>query len=165
VNKASGRRRKQLSWLLRHGAGEAGLALNEAGWARIDDLLALLDMTRAELPEALETNDKCRLQLDRTHIRACQRHSIVNMPVTQEALERTWTVVSPTSSLWHGTTVAAIPGIAECGIRPGGRTLVHLAPSSSSRVGRRASVEVLLEISPDRLTDAEPTIFEAPPTA
>ena len=161
MSKPSVRRSKQLSWLLRHGANEAGLSMDEAGWADVEEVLVVLDMTRANLLDAVETNDKGRLQLDGTRIRACQGRSLDGMPVTQDALERSWTVISPASSLWHGTTIAAVDGIAADGIRPSGRSHVHLAPSTASRVGKRASVDVLLEISPTRLVDLGVSVFEA----
>jgi putative RNA 2'-phosphotransferase len=162
MSNASVRRSKQLSWLLRHGAGEQGLAMDEAGWASVDDVLALLDITHAELLDTVETNDKGRLELEGVRIRACQGHSLAAMPVSQGALENSWTVVTPSASLWHGTTVRAIDSIGELGITPGGRSHVHLAPNADSHVGKRSSVEILLEISPQPLADEGLTIFEAP---
>ncbi|MBI2706205.1 MAG: RNA 2'-phosphotransferase [Actinobacteria bacterium] len=97
MSKLSVRRSKQLSWLLRHSANEAGLSMDEAGWADVEEVLVVLDMTRANLLDAVETNDKGRAQLDGARIRACQGHSLVGMPVTQDALERSWTVTSPAS--------------------------------------------------------------------
>jgi putative RNA 2'-phosphotransferase len=162
MSKASVRRSKQLSWLLRHGAGEAGLAMDDAGWAHVSDVLVMLDLSPAELIEAVETNDKGRLQLDDDRIRACQGHSLAGMPVTQDALERSWTAIEPDSPLWHGTTELAVRSIASGGIQPGGRTHVHLAPTTTSHVGKRAAVEVLLEVSPQQLANNDVMIFEAP---
>lgn len=136
--------------------------MDEAGWAEIADVLDVLDLSGVALDDAVETNDKRRLQVEGSRIRACQGHSLAGMPVTRDALESSWTPVEPTDSLWHGTTVAAAAGIAVHGIEPAARTHVHLAPSPASHVGKRASVEVLLEISPRRLAGLGVGIFQAP---
>ena len=153
---------RRLSWLLRHGAGETGLAMDAAGWAAIDDVLAVLSIDRPSLDDAVATNTKRRLQVDGPRIRACQGHSLEGTPVTLEALEASWVVAESDGSLWHGTNVAAVAGIAAEGIRPVRRTHVHLAPGPSSLVGKRAAVDLLLEVAPARLRAAGLGIFEAP---
>jgi putative RNA 2'-phosphotransferase len=153
---------KRLSWLLRHGAGEVGLAMDDAGWAEIGDVLDVLSITRASLDEAVAKNDKGRLVVDGARIRACQGHSMIGMPVTLQGLESSWVAVSPAGPLWHGTHVAAIAGIAAHGIVPGGRSHVHLAPERDSRVGRRSAVDVLLEVSPASLSGAGLVIHQSP---
>ncbi|HEY8427875.1 MAG TPA: RNA 2'-phosphotransferase [Sandaracinaceae bacterium] len=55
---------KRLSWLLRHGAAEAGVALDPAGWAAVDDVLRALGIERAVLEEVVRENDKRRFELD-----------------------------------------------------------------------------------------------------
>jgi putative RNA 2'-phosphotransferase len=159
----SGRRlSRRLSWLLRHGAGETGLAMDEAGWASIDDVLAVTGITRRQLLQAVEDNDKNRLQLDGARIRACQGHSLDDMPVTRAGLEGSWDVVEPTQPLWHGTYLHALADIARHGLRPGRRTHVHLAATPDSPVGKRTSVDVLLAIDPRRLRAAGITVYRAP---
>ncbi|MFC0627754.1 RNA 2'-phosphotransferase [Kribbella deserti] len=81
------RHSKAISKLLRHTAGERGLAMTPDGWSSIDDVCALLCLTRQQLDEAVAQNDKKRLQVDGDRIRACQGHSRLHMPVTLEALE------------------------------------------------------------------------------
>ncbi len=44
----------------------------------------------------------------------------------------------------------------------GGRSHVHLASHHDSRVGKRSSVDLLLEVSANRLTDFEIAVFRAP---
>jgi putative RNA 2'-phosphotransferase len=155
------RESRQLSWLLRHAAGEAGLDMDTAGWANVDDVLVATGLDRAALERAVEQNDQGRLQLDGERIRACQGHSTGNMPVTIDALEASWAVLEPTGELWHGTLVAALAGIAARGIEPAARSHVHLAESPDSKVGKRARVEVLLEVSPSRLHRTGLTVFRA----
>jgi putative RNA 2'-phosphotransferase len=162
MSKASVKRSKQLSWLLRHGAIETGLAMDKAGWVDVADVLATLEMSYDELLSAVATNDKGRLQLTDARVRACQGHSLAGVPVTCEALERSWQTIAPTESLWHGTNAGAIAGIAEHGITAGQRTHVHLARQPDSHVGKRARVDLLLEVSPSLLDGASLPVFEAP---
>lgn len=153
---------KRLSWLLRHGAGESSLAMDEAGWAEITDVIELLAITRSQLDEAVRTNDKGRLVVAGSRVRACQGHSLIGMPVTLEGLEASWEPVVPSDSLWHGTRTDAMDGIAEHGILPGGRSHVHLAPHQDSTVGKRSSVDFLIEVSPPRLATLGILIYHAP---
>jgi putative RNA 2'-phosphotransferase len=84
------------------------------------------------------------------------------MPVTLDALERSWRWAEPDHLLWHGTSVAAVEGIARTGLEPGGRTHVHLAPEADSHVGRRSAVDILLGIDPAKLRRLSVDVFEAP---
>ncbi len=158
----SSRVSRQVSRLLRHTAGERGLAMSPDGWSSIADVCALLGLHRADLDDAVRRNDKARLQVDGDRIRACQGHSLDGMPVTREALERSWRRVEPAGLLWHGTSVTALDGIARTGLAPDRRTHVHLAPAPDSKVGRRSRVDVLLAIDPARLAAHGIAVFEAP---
>ncbi|GAA1130090.1 RNA 2'-phosphotransferase [Kribbella jejuensis] len=137
---------RAISKLLRHTAGERGLTMSADGWAAIPDVLRLLNLSRDRLDLAVRENDKQRLQVDGDRIRACQGHSLENMPVTREALENSWERVYPDDLLWHGTNRGALPAIRREGLKPGRRTHIHLAPAKDSHVGRRTSVEVLLGV-------------------
>lgn len=139
---------KKLSWLLRHGANEAGLAMDAAGWARVADVCAMLRLSQRTLDEVVARNDKGRLQRDGDRIRCCQGHSTANMPVTRDALEASWARFEGQGPIVHGTSVAAARTILDEGIRAMARTHVHLAVSASSRVGKRSQVAVLLDIDP-----------------
>lgn len=152
---------KTLSWLLRHGAREAGVHMDAAGWVPVGEVLRYLRMSRSDLDEVVETNTKSRLQLENERIRACQGHSTDNMPVTLEALEASWRLYTDEGSLYHGTTVEATEPISKEGLIPQKRTHVHLAPSLDSKVGKRSATPVVLEISTDRLRDAGEKIYEA----
>lgn len=147
---------KRLSWLLRHGAGGEGLAMDAAGWVSVPDVLARVGLTRAALEEVVELNEKGRLELsgDGERVRACQGHSLAGMPVTREALEASWTPLQGDAPIWHGTNLEAAAGIARLGILPGARTHVHLAAALDSVVGKRASVHVMLEVAPARVRAA-----------
>ncbi|MFK4087072.1 RNA 2'-phosphotransferase [Kribbella sp. NPDC020789] len=144
---------RALSKLLRHTAGERGLAMSADGWAAIEDVLGLLEMDRGRLDRAVAENDKQRLQVDGERIRACQGHSLAGMPVTREALENSWERVHPTDLLWHGTTQRVVPVIRREGLLPGRRTHVHLAADQRGRAGS----EVLLGVNPVNLV-----VYRAP---
>jgi putative RNA 2'-phosphotransferase len=155
------KRSKRLSWLLRHGASEHDLDMDEAGWVDVDQVLQILNMPMHELETVVRENDKRRLELVGGRVRACQGHSIDNHAVTREGLERSWTLVEGDTSVWHGTSIEAVRSIAREGILAVGRTHVHLAPALVSKVGKRASVHVMLEISPARVRAAGLNLYAA----
>lgn len=142
---------KKLSWLLRHGAPSQGIAMDAAGWVAVDDVLKALRLSRSLLEQVVAENTKNRLELRGDRVRASQGHSLEGMPVTLEGLEASWEEVHEDVSIWHGTSVDAARGIAREGIRPAARTHVHLTSALDSAVGKRASVDVMLEVSPSRL--------------
>ena len=143
---------KRLSWLLRHGADEAGLAMDEAGWSEIHDVLRVLSITREELDLAVSQNDKVRLVVAGDLIRAGQGHSLAGMPVTREALEASWDRFQPEGPLWHGTRVAAMTGIADQVTQPlypnrvssRRRRRAGWSPARSPRVAARAPALTML---------------------
>ncbi|WP_438028262.1 RNA 2'-phosphotransferase [Sorangium sp. So ce233] len=142
---------KKLSWLLRHGAPSMGVAMDDAGWVAVDDVLRALGLPRSRLDEAVENNTKNRLEIRGDRMRASQGHSREGMPVTLAGLEASWEEVHGDAPIWHGTSVDAVRGIAREGIRPAARTHVHCTDALDSAVGKRARVDVMLEISPARL--------------
>jgi putative RNA 2'-phosphotransferase len=153
---------KRLSWLLRHGATEVGLDMDEAGWVDVDAVLKTLHMSRAELETVVRENDKRRLQLENGRVRACQGHSLDNIAVTREGLESSWARYADEASVWHGTSIDAVPSIAREGILAVGRTHVHLAPTTTSKVGKRSAVHVMLEVCPTRVRGAGLDLYVAP---
>jgi putative RNA 2'-phosphotransferase len=152
---------KKLSWLLRHGAGEAGLSMDEAGWAPVDEVLRRLRISEETLARAVEENNKSRLEREGGRIRACQGHSTEGMPVTREALEASWARYEGPGPLWHGTSLDAVPSILREGILAVGRTHVHLAEATDSKVGKRAQVDVLLSVSVPGLRGMGVDIFQS----
>ena len=136
----------RLSKLLRHTGHEAGLIVDPAGWVKVHDLLRLTRMTRDDLDLVVRQNNKSRFEVAGERIRACQGHAS-KMPVTLEALESSWDIHAGADSIWHGTRLEVVDAIAERGILPGERTHVHLAAAPDSRVGKRAGIALLLEVS------------------
>ncbi|WP_437592129.1 RNA 2'-phosphotransferase [Sorangium sp. So ce1000] len=152
---------KKLSWLLRHGAPSQGVAMDDAGWVAVDDVLKALGMPRSLLDEVVENNTKNRLEIRGDRVRASQGHSREGMPVTLAGLEASWEEVHGDASLWHGTSVDAVRGIAREGIRPVARTHVHCTDALGSAVGKRSKVDVMLEISPVRLRTRGVRVFRS----
>ena len=160
--KISKRLSHKMSAILRHRAGELRMDMDPAGWIAIDDLCAHLRVSRAAIDEVVASNNKARFQVAGSRIRASQGHSLEGMPVTQEALEASWARYRDDASIWHGTRTDAVPSIATSGILRSQRTHVHLAATTGSRVGKRAQVGVLLEVSPARVRAAGYDIFRSP---
>ncbi|MCB9746371.1 MAG: RNA 2'-phosphotransferase [Alphaproteobacteria bacterium] len=153
---------KRLSWLLRHGAIEAGLPMDAAGFARVDDVLRIGRLSRAQLDAIIALNDKQRLELVGDRVRANQGHSLDGTPVTVEALEASWTLWEGREPIWHGTVVEAVFGIAKGGIEPRARSHVHLASSVESKVGKRWNTPVLLGADPERVRAAGYPLYASP---
>jgi putative RNA 2'-phosphotransferase len=138
---------KFLSLVLRHDPGRIGIALDEGGWADVDELIAACAargrrFSRAELDHVVATNNKKRFALseDGRRIRASQGHSI---PV-----ELGLAAAEPPAVLYHGTAAATVPLIMRDGLWPMGRQDVHLSADveTAVRVGARHGRPVVLEV-------------------
>ena len=145
---------KRLSYVLRHAPDSVGLSLDDAGWVAVDDLLAALRVSRAQLDDVVARNDKQRFAVDEsgTRIRASQGHSV---PV---ALGYEATV--PPDELFHGTAERFLPSILAQGLRPGNRHAVHLSPdvAAARRVGARRGSPVVLRVDAAAMA-AEDAVF------
>ncbi|MEZ4240176.1 MAG: RNA 2'-phosphotransferase [Myxococcota bacterium] len=154
---------RHLSWLLRHGAVEAGLEMDAAGWAPLDAVLRRTGLDRAALLAEVAADDKGRLEVAGDRIRCCQGHSLAGTPVRREALEASWVRVDDrVDPLWHGTRRDAVAAIRREGLRPMDRSHVHLAGARDDRVGKRSGAQVLLCIDPEGLRAARVQLFRSP---
>jgi putative RNA 2'-phosphotransferase len=136
---------KFLSKHLRHEPDALGLTLEPGGWVTIDDLLAACanhhsPLTRDELVEVVNRNDKQRFSFDPSHtrIRANQGHST---PVDLQ-LEP----LSPPEVLYHGTAESFVAIILDEGLSRMSRHHVHLSVSvpTAEKVGARRGKPVVL---------------------
>jgi putative RNA 2'-phosphotransferase len=144
---------KFLSFVLRHEPQSIGLVLDEAGWAKVDELLAKANargkrLDRALLQHVIDTNDKQRFALsdDGTRIRANQGHSIevaLGLPA-----------VTPPDLLYHGTATRFLESILATGLDKRNRHHVHLTESlaTATAVGRRYGKLVLLAVDARRMS-------------
>lgn len=139
---------KYLSRHLRHDPGRLGLTLDAGGWVEVNDLLDAcarhaFALTREELVEVVERNDKARFSFDETgtRIRANQGHSV---PVDLALAPR-----EPPAILFHGTGRQNVAAILANGLSRMGRHHVHLSvdAATAETVGRRHGRPVILEVA------------------
>src|SRR5262249_56601830 len=152
----------KMAWLLRHGAGESGLAMDAQGFATLDDVARALGVETSAIRDVVRKNNKQRYEIQGDRIRASQGHSREGMPVTLDALEASWTLFTEDLPIFHGTNKDAVASIRDKGLLPGARTHVHLARTRDSKVGKRANVSVLVEVSPARVRAHDLTLYESP---
>lgn len=136
-----------ISCVLRHRPQEAGIRLDEHGWADVTELLAGINATgraidREVLEEIVRTDKKQRYSFseDGTRIRANQGHSV---PVDVELAEQ-----EPPEYLYHGTADRFLESIREQGLLPMSRLYVHLLADAETAftVGRRHGRPVVLQV-------------------
>lgn len=138
---------KYLSKHLRHEPARLGLQLTPGGWVPVEDLLAAcgndgFPITREELMEVVERNDKQRFSFDpsQTRIRANQGHST--------AVDLQLQPVTPPDILYHGTPAVSVEIILRQGLSRMARHHVHLSPTIAAAeiVGRRRGRPVVLQV-------------------
>ena len=139
---------KFMSLALRHQPGRIGLALDGAGWAVVDELLARAGaagrrITRDQLDEVVATSDKRRFALsdDGLRIRANQGHSI-DVDLGLEP-------VAPPELLFHGTAARFVDSVMATGLERRSRHHVHLTEDVAigEAVGRRYGKPVILRVA------------------
>ena len=130
-----------------HRPERLGLEVGPGGWVEVDALLEAcarqrLPISREELEEVVERNDKKRFAFDSSGalIRAQQGHSV---PVDL-LLEPT----EPPPVLYHGTPEPNLKAILRGGLQSMGRHHVHLSPDEATAavVGRRRGRPVVLTV-------------------
>lgn len=142
---------KFISLILRHKPETIGIALDEHGWANVDELIDGINnankFTKEMLEKIVEEDDKQRYSFneDKTLIRANQGHSI---PVDVELEE-----VVPPQYLWHGTGMKYVSSIKKLGLIPKSRLYVHLSTDehTAKKVGERHGIAVLYRIDAGRM--------------
>ena len=132
--------------ILRHKPEAIGIALDEHGWAKVDELIAGVGQSRpftmADLEEIVRTDEKQRFSFngDKTLIRANQGHSV---PVDVELEE-----LAPPEFLYHGTGEKYVSSIEKQGILPKTRLYVHLSADCETavKVGSRHGKPVVFRV-------------------
>lgn len=144
---------KFLSYVLRHHPELINLALDENGWANVDELIAKSKRDSyegiifEELDEIVQTNAKKRFAFneDKTKIRASQGHSIdINLALIPQ---------QPPEFLYHGTAQSNIKSILEKGIEKRSRQHVHLSQDkeTATNVGMRHGKPIILTIRTQKM--------------
>ena len=137
---------KRLSYVLRHNPASVEVELDPSGWVDLDVLVKQLkrvggmEVTKEQIVEVVETNDKKRFELIDGRIRAAQGHSV--------EIELGLASSVPPPVLWHGTVAKFIDSIFENGLIAGARTHVHLSADveTAQAVGSRRGRPVVLQI-------------------
>lgn len=139
---------KLISYILRHNPAEAGIQLDNHGWAPVDQLLVYLNKKDEQvnldlLKHIVSTNSKKRFSFndDYTMIRASQGHSV--------EVDLDYTPSTPPEHLYHGTVKESVPVILEKGIAKMQRHHVHLSKDkeTATQVGSRRGKPVILTIN------------------
>lgn len=138
---------KFISLILRHKPSEIGIALDNYGWANVNELINGINNSGRKinmkvLEEIVLADDKGRYSFneDKTLIRANQGHSI---PVDVELDE-----VQPPEFLWHGTAEKYVNSICRSGLISKSRLYVHLSSDTqtATAVGKRHGEVILFRI-------------------
>ena len=143
---------KYIALILRHKPEAIGIALDEHGWANVDELIAGIskehDFNMEMLEEIVRTDNKQRYSFneDKTLIRANQGHSI---PVDVE-LEK----ATPPDILYHGSAVKFEESIDREGLIPKARLYVHLSKDydTAVTVGSRHGKPVIYKVKAGEMT-------------
>lgn len=138
---------KWISLRLRHDPAGIGLAVDSAGWAAVDDLIAAsarhgVRFDRAALESVVDQNNKRRFEFDETgtRIRARQGHSI--------DVDLGYADAAPPDLLFHGTADRFLPEIRLSGLLPMARHDVHLSAdlATARAVGARHGRPIVLTV-------------------
>ena len=135
-----------LSGLLRHFPHKFGIKVDENGWAKIEEVKAVLrrkyGVDRSFIEKIVMNDDKGRFELDRERIRAKYGHTI---PVNKEWSEKG----RIPEKLYHGTNPKKLKSIMRLGLIPVKRLEVHLSRTVEEAVNvgkRHCRNPVVLEI-------------------
>lgn len=154
---------KFLSYILRHAPESIGLALDQEGWADIDQLIAAAArhgrrLDRDLIADVVRDNDKKRFSIspDGARIRAVQGHTSDSVDIQHIEKE-------PPPFLYHGTATRFLESIQQQGLIPGRRHHVHLSQdiTTAVSVGQRYGKPVVLKVAADRMRQAGHVFFQA----
>ncbi|KAL7643394.1 UNVERIFIED_CONTAM: hypothetical protein RMT77_005376 [Armadillidium vulgare] len=159
---------KKLSWLLRHGADEAGIKLSNNGWANLEDILRLPNFARNTKKDIIVVVQNCPKQRfslkeeeGKTFIKACQGHSIkeIDFELTP--------ILSAESQpfAYHGTYLKVWPKIKLEGLSRMNRVHIHFSPSmpksAEETSGIRKNCQIIIEVDIAKLLAANFKIFQS----
>ena len=150
---------KFLSFLLRHGAPEQGIALGPGGWAPIAEIdrAAPFPVTAESIRTIVEGSDKVRFEVSAngTLVRATHGHSVeVDLQLSPKA---------PPDRLYHGTAMRHLEAILREGLRPQSRQFVHLHGQfdTARLTGARHGKPIVLAVEAGRMHVEGHAFFES----
>ena len=146
---------KFIALILRHKPETIGIALDEHGWANVQELIDGINASGKHhldmdlLEEIVRTDEKQRYSFNEDHtlIRANQGHSI---PVDVELKEAV-----PSEVLYHGTGEKFVSSIDEQGLIPKSRLYVHMSADkeTAKTVGSRHGKPAIYVIDCKSMSD------------
>lgn len=140
---------KAMVYQLRHHGPNNGVPIDKAGFASMDDLALALKVDSSHLLAVAEHPGEPRFEIQDGRIRALYGHSL------DVVIDAGIKVGAPTS-LYHGSSWAALDAIVHDGLVPMQRRMVHLTnmPEEAMAVGERKGAPLVLAI--DQSHDEEP---------
>ena len=152
---------KFLSLILRHKPELIGIALDEKGWADIEELIDKaqlhgFEITLDELHAIIASNDKQRFAVssDQKRIRANQGHSVKVDLQLQPSI--------PPPVLYHGTAERNLASIKAQGILKGKRHHVHLSTDQKTAfaVGSRYGKPIIIVVDTQTMSNNNFIFFQ-----
>jgi len=136
---------KFMSLVLRHAPQEAGLSLDENGWANLGALCAVIERkfgaSVADVARVVAENPKKRFAIEGDRIRAVQGHSVdIDLGLAPTV---------PPTVLYHGTKDGFLSAILREGLRSQSRQHVHLSKDIETALivaRRRNGKDVILQV-------------------
>lgn len=136
---------KFMSLVLRHAPQEAGLTLDQNGWADLGALLAAVEhkfgAAAADVARVVAENPKKRFAVEGDRIRAVQGHSVdIDLGLQPSA---------PPAVLYHGTKQEFLSAILREGLTSQSRQHVHLSKDMETALivaRRRKGKDVILRV-------------------
>ncbi|WFP60696.1 RNA 2'-phosphotransferase [Mesorhizobium sp. WSM4904] len=149
---------KFMSLVLRHAPEEAGLVLDDSGWADFGALCVVIRQkfgaSAADVERVVAENPKRRFAIDGNRIRAVQGHSVdVDLGLMPSP---------PPAVLYHGTKEEFLPAILRDGLTGQSRLHVHLSMDiETARVvaRRRKGKDVILRVDSAAMSGNGMTFF------
>lgn len=155
---------KHMSWALRHNPSEAGITVDDHGWADITAVAesanntVAVSVTPQKLYAIAATDEKDRYETNNGRIRATNAHSI-DVDITHETPGE-----NIPNTLYHGTPSRNVDSIQQDGLRAMNRNNVHLTDdvTDAITVGKRHSDSVtVFEINTETLQENGYNVAEA----
>lgn len=155
---------KHMAWALRHAPDEAGITVDDHGWADIQALarsangVVAVSVTPQKLYAIAATDEKGRYETNNGRIRATNGHSI-DVDVIHDTQE-----ITIPDTLYHGTASSNVEAIQREGLCAMNRNNVHLSDTvdDATAVGKRHSEYVtVFAVNTESLQDNGYTISES----
>jgi len=154
--RTSTRLSKFLSLVLRHRPDEYDLEMDSEGFVDFESLIDVLvaedilaEDAEEHVLELVEGSDRKRFEVVQGRIRALYGHS--------SRIRLNYPADDPPPVLYHGTTAEIARRVAEEGLKPAGRALVHLSATEDEALavgGRHTESPILIKVDTAAALDA-----------